>query len=287
MPEQYLVRRPSAGVVEAWSQTRLPFEPKGESLRFRTALRASLSSLGATGQAGIRAEFASTSRDFVDVENVLFYNVGPANFARADRSALLFERSGEVPPPPSGAGAGPHYHRYEVIAEASWRHWVAMEVAADFGPTLIPPLGSLTPMAGIWHAVRNGPLRESRAGSDSHRLGLTVDILAPREVHLASVMKPVIDGVIAAFHAHDGSDHEELARRVAASLSIDAGEVASLLDGDDRAVLGRRRLIWRRGIGVQWNPGDDLLQAVLLRTATHPGTNWTIAGRIVRLNQST
>jgi hypothetical protein len=286
MSEPFLVRRPSAGVVEAWSQIRLPFEPTGDALRFRTALREALSGLMATGREGLRAEFASTSQDFVDVENVLFYNVGAISFAHADRSVLLFERSGEVPSSPNGSGASPHFHRYEVSVEPSWRHWVEADVAADFGPTPIPALASLTSMAGIWHAVRSGSVGESRAGS-GYQLGLTVDISAPREVHLASVMKPLIDGVIAAFHAHDGSDGAELAQRVADSLSLNPGEVRSLLDASERAVLGRRRLLWRRGAGVQWNPGDDLLRAALIRATTHAGTGWSIAGRIVRLDRST
>ena len=287
MSEPFLIQRPSAGVVEAWSQMRLSFEPMGHSLRFRTALRQALSGLIATGRDGLRAEFASTSRDLVDVENVLFYNVGAASFAHTDRSLLLFERSGEVPPPPNGSGACAHFHRYEVSTEPSWRHWVETDVAADFGPTPIPALASLAPMAGIWQAVRSGPAGESHLGFGSYPLGLTVDISAPREVHLASVMKPLIDGVIAAFHAHDGSDGAELAQRVADPLFLDQHEVRTLLDGSERAVLGRRRLLWRRGAGVQWNPGDDLLQAALLRATTNTGTGWSIAGRIVRLDRAT
>lgn len=287
MYESFLVKRPSASVVEAWSQKRLPFEPTGDSLRFRTALRNALSDLVVTGHAGLQAEFASTSLDLVDTENVLFYNVGPSSFVRADRSALLFERSHDVPSPPIGSAVGPHFHRYEVAADPRWRHWVEAEVLATFGPTLVPALGSLTPMAGIWHAVRASRVGEVRSGEAGNRFGMIVDVSAPREVHLAAVVKPLIDGIVAAFHAHDGSDGAELARRVADTLSLDPGEVHSLLDGSERAVLGRRRLLWRRGAGVQWNPGDDLLQAALLRATTHTGTGWSIAGRIVRLDRAT
>lgn len=266
---------------------RLPFEPTGHSLRFRTALREALSSLVATQREGLRAEFASISRDFVDAENVLFYNVGAASFARADRFVLAFERSGVVPLPPNGSAVGPHFHRYEVDADPAWRRWAEAETVVDFGPTSIPALSSLIPMAKIWHAVRSGPVGQSGGGSGNYQLGLTVDIAAPREVHLASVMKPLIDGVVAAFHDHDGSDTAELAQRVADSLVLDQHDVRTLLDGSERAVLGRRRLLWRRGAGVQWNPGDDLLQAALLRATTHSGMGWSIAGKIVRLDRAT
>lgn len=82
MSEPFLVQEQIPGVVEAWSERRLPFEPRGDSLRFRTALRVALTGLVATRASGLRAEFASTSRDLVDAENVLFYNVGASAFAR-------------------------------------------------------------------------------------------------------------------------------------------------------------------------------------------------------------
>lgn len=284
MFEPFLVRRSDAGVVEAWSERRLPFEPTGESLRFRTALREALSSVVATGNTGLRAEFASTSQDFVDTENVLFYNVGAASFARADRLDLLFERSVEIPAPPVGPML-PHFHGYEVVADPAWRHWSDAGVVVDFGPAPVPPLGSLTPMAAIWHAVRTGRVGALQPGRLGDPFGVVVEILAPREVHLASVMKPVIDGVVAAFHAHDGWDGSAIAERVANALLLDPNYVRSLLENPERAVLGRRRLLWRRAAGVQWNPEDDLLQAAHLH-ATRSKTDWAIAGRIVRLERA-
>jgi hypothetical protein len=285
MSEPFLVQGPIAGVVEAWSERRLPFEPTGDSLRFRTALRVALTGLVAAGQSGLRAEFASTSSDFVDAENVLFYNVGASAFTRADRAVVAFERSEDVPAPPTGFG--PYFHRYEVVAAPFWRRWVEADVLAGFGPTAVSAIASLTPMADVWHAVRTGPVDVRRLAATDDRLGLILDIAAPREVHLAAVMKPLIDGVVAAFHAHDGSDGGELSRRVAGSLSLDTGQIRSLLEEPERAVLGQRRLLWRRGAGVQWNPGDDVLLAVQLRTTVSAAKGWFLDGRIVQLDRAT
>ncbi|MBI2777149.1 MAG: hypothetical protein HYX57_07780 [Chloroflexi bacterium] len=198
---------------------------------------------------------------------------------------MSFERWDDVPAPPTGLGT--YFHRYEVVAAPIWHRWAEVDIIAGFGPTAISALTSLMPMADVWHAVRAGPVDLRRRGAVDDRLGLVIDIAAPREVHLAAVMKPLIDGVVAAFHAHDGSDGGELSRRVAGSLRLDAGEVRPLFEESERAVLGRRRLLWRRGAGVQWNPGDDLLQAALLRATIHSRTGWSITGRIVRLQRAT
>jgi hypothetical protein len=52
----------------------------------------------------LQAAYSSRSTDRVDVENVLFYNVGPASFARVMRNGVRFERSFHLPVPPSDVG---------------------------------------------------------------------------------------------------------------------------------------------------------------------------------------
>jgi hypothetical protein len=73
----------------------------------------------------------------------------------------------------------------------------------------------------------------------------------------AAVVKPLVDGVVAALHRHDGSDLEELAARLARLHGIDPARSRARLMDPEGAVLGERRLLWRWKDGVQWNPGDD------------------------------
>ncbi len=70
-------------------------------------------------------------------------------------------------------------------------------------------------------------------------------------------MRPALDGVISAFHGHDGSELDELSQRLGRALGADPASVARSLMNDSEAVLGKRRLLWPRATGVQWNPGDD------------------------------
>jgi hypothetical protein len=47
------------------------------------------------------------------------------------------------------------------------------------------------------------------------------------------------------------------------------------------AVLGRRRLLWPRAQGVQWNPADDLCLALELRIER--GERRELSGRLVEI----
>src|SRR5689334_22117958 len=65
------------GEVSAWSEVRLPFQPKGEMLEFRQRLDAAIRAMapGAGGQL-VATYTAADPHALIDTENVLFYNVG-------------------------------------------------------------------------------------------------------------------------------------------------------------------------------------------------------------------
>jgi hypothetical protein len=85
-------------------------------------------------------------------------------------------------------------------------------------------------------------------------------------VNLAVIAKPLLDGVVAAFHAHDDTATlEEIGGRVAAQLDVALDEVRALLGEDQMAILGTRRLVWPWRDGVQWNPADHLCLAFRIR----------------------
>jgi hypothetical protein len=89
---------------------------------------------------------------------------------------------------------------------------------------------------------------------------------ADLRVNLAEITKPLVDGVIAAFHIHDDPASLDLvASRVAAGLGASVDEVRGLLHENRTAILGARRLLWPRGDGVQWNPADDRCLAFRIR----------------------
>jgi hypothetical protein len=98
------------------------------------------------------------------------------------------------------------------------------------------------------------------------------------------MVKVLVDGVMSALHAHDGTQLELLAGRLAERLSLPADHVAGLLAGDTPAVLGQRRLLWPFRDFVQWNPADDAI--VRLRIASMTSPTWQLSGTLTDLDRT-
>ena len=99
-------------------------------------------------------------------------------------------------------------------------------------------------------------------------LGVEVEIGVPAHarLNLTAVAKPILDGVVAAFHRHlDDGTTDIVTSRVAAQLRVPDLEARAILTENPSAVLGARRLMWPWRDGVQWNPGDDRFVALRIR----------------------
>ena len=113
--------------------------------------------------------------------------------------------------------------------------------------------------------------------------GLSVTIrhpagTAPRPVDL---LKPVFDGVIAAFHGHAGPADalEVVSERVARRLGLPAQQVRAWLVSRETAVLGDRVLVRPYRENVAWNPADERCLAGELLLDPVPG-EWAISGAL-------
>lgn len=239
--------------IDAWSDVRLPFEPRGELLEFRTRLRVALAALHAGPGEVLHAVYTSQSDRFVDTENVLLYNVGAAAFRGSARSGLCFERRFTRPDDPSTPGWAPtHHHSYAVTGptdtSGSWRR--VRRIA--WWPQTAVPTAALRSPGPAWLAARHA-LRVDGDASAGSVFALTLRVggrVAP-----ASAVKPIFDGMIAALHAHDGTAKQEIVRRLSGLLNLDQRETGELLSGV--APLGVRTLVRLRGDGLQWNPEDE------------------------------
>lgn len=100
-PQGTYVVRGDQQRVEAWSTVRLPYEPRGAMVGLRADLRSALERLATRDGHVVNAVYsADDSREFVDTENVLFYNVGSASFRSLASTGIRFERSYAVPAAP-------------------------------------------------------------------------------------------------------------------------------------------------------------------------------------------
>ena len=100
------------------------------------------------------------------------------------------------------------------------------------------------------------------------------------------MIKGVFDGIISAFHVHDGSQLNEISARLACQLGDEAAQIAEDLTEEKMAFLGNRKLVWLRQRGVQWGPADDHCVAGELifepQSGRHP---WTLSGEIYELKE--
>lgn len=261
------------GVVQSWSTARLG-HGRAHMPGLRRALTAALGALCAERDQVLHAIYASADLTAVETENVLFYNVGAACFAKAARHGLRFERTHAVPPPPRPE-PGPmlHHHHYELVDRgAGWRHWRGGLVLASFAGI---ELTSLSTTTDVWRAVRTHTMPPDDPSTYHGPLAVRLTLTPPtrRAPMPATIGKALFDGTIAAYHSHDGTDVDELAARV--------GVHPLYLVDPAWSVLGRRRLLWRHDPGsVQWNPADDRLVAAELLLDTHRAADWQLSGEL-------
>jgi hypothetical protein len=273
----YAVVAASGGLlVEAWSSIRLPFEPTGAMREFRDELRSATGQLSAGPGEAIHARYTSPIGGHFDVENVLLYNVGTSAFARSARFELVIERDrGPVPSCPRGLTEALHHYRYEIVAIGMpWRHWSAARPLASFGPIDVALMAQVSNPSPVWYAVRRGGAQVLLPAGIPSVFGLELVLETPAQVrvNLAAITKPLLDGVVAAFHAHDDPASLDLvAGRVAVQLGASTDEVRSLLSQHRTAILGARRLLWPWRTGVQWNPADDLCAAIRISNVPRRG----------------
>ncbi|HUP86846.1 MAG TPA: hypothetical protein VM143_14405 [Acidimicrobiales bacterium] len=258
---------PGADGVEAWSVRRLPFEPKGSMLEFRSALRAALSALD-TRIGRLRCAYSSASTDFCDAENVLLYNVGMSSFGRLTEHSVTFERSHLVPTCPEPlSGPALHHLRYTTQSDTTFLHW---QIGAEIAAVETATPRRVDKAADWWWATRTGTRTMTGVDLTNQPYGLRIQI-GGLDRSTASVLKPMLDGIVASLH-RDDSPADETVTRLATQLREAADDVRAQLMAPD-APLGQRLLVRPFRDGLQWNPADDLCVACSVenRGPAYPG----------------
>jgi hypothetical protein len=288
-PPYHIAVDPRAGSVAAWSTARLPFEPKGWMRAFRDELAGAVADLRAAPRQLLYAGYTSADRAFVDTENVLIYNLGPGHFQEAARHGLRFERAYGAPracPVPLNA-LPTHYYAYHLTGATTplvaWSlgHPLA-RLTAHF-----PEPGALRRPETAWYAAKTGTLTVLEPPTSELRsfaLRVRVDVPDSAVVAPALLLKPLFDGILSALHSHDGTAAAQVVARLAGRLGADPAQIHAYLHDGRGAILGRRRLVYLRAAGLQWNPRDDacLVGELVLRPATAGGA-WQVSAEALAL----
>jgi hypothetical protein len=220
----------------------------------------------------------------VDAENVLLYNVGTGCLAGSARGGVRFERAYAPPPPGPSGRRYAHYQRYrQGSLGEGFRYWEPDRVLARWTGMLPVALDAFTKPAWAWLAVKRSRIEVvTPPGLAPRYFALRLRVQAPTGAtyNPAAAVKPLFDGAISAFHAHDGTDIDTIVARLTSTLGVPTDELTAMLTCEQTKLLGPRRLLWSFGAaGVQWNPRDDACVAgELIWEATPVGSPWTFEG---------
>ncbi len=275
--------------IDAWSSLRLPFEPDGWPRDFRHDLQIAIRTLNPQPATCLHAIYTSPSNDRCDVDNILFYNLGPATFAHAMGSGVRFERVIAIPPacPTPIANDRPlvlhHYHYAFAPYDASWQSWLPNTTLATWEVSL--ESSDLKGCATLWRAMKRGSVKmlaERAAGNDP--FGLKITLAGPKRStsRLQTQLKPLLDGVISALHRYDGEPPSDVCRLIAGRLGEDDDTVHTWLTDRVSSVLDPRALVHTFRTGIQWNPADDACYAGDIRITEMPG-QLTLRGEVMTL----
>ncbi len=253
-------------IVELWSTKRLPFEPKGSLYDMRNSLIEAISQMKIIDDAFMRATYCSAVKELCDLENILLYNIGTGKFNKLCRKGFILERSFKsVPYAVGDLNNYQHYQRYEITSSLQTTlFWNVEKVLASWENILIDKITSDIKPHKYWKAMKENKVTVFTNEAYRGLFGLEIQITLPKKnrFNLASVVKSMIDGIIAGFHVYKGRNTELVSKRLAEKLSLDKSFITDLLVDKSMAVLGERNLLHPFQNYVQWNPADDKCVAI-------------------------
>lgn len=248
--------------VRLWLRRRLPLEPKGEVALARKQLVAAIRALDVPTGAVLRASYHTVDESHFDVENVLFYNVGPGTFARVARHGIAFERKRLAPPVAPSGEAFAHYHEY-VFADPVFTSPPGAAVSFSFAP---PPLASTTKTHSVWwqataaHSAGGTQIRSNFA--------LRVELGVPYSItNVGGILKSLVDGIVASLHS-DPAPSDLAIDRIAQRTGWEAAEIRRRLMAPPNSLLGPRNVVSTYRDFVKWDPADHLCESCQLTVLT-------------------
>lgn len=255
-------------IAELWSVKRLPFEPKGWLLDMRESLKTAISQLVANDHNMLAATYTSPIQELCDIENILFYNVGTGILKNVGKNGFLLERSFNAITPPLGKPQPYlHHQRYELVPQNQQPlHWIPKDTLASWDNILIPKLTSTSKPHTFWHLIKENTVSTYGTKTYDGYFGIKLELFIPRNstLNTTALIKPMLDGIISAFHSYQGQQLDEVSERLALSLSTRSDYIATLLLDKTHSILGNRCVLHPFLKNVQWNPADDKCMVIKL-----------------------
>lgn len=287
--KSYTIRFDAAH-IEVLSKIRIPFDniTSNDILEFKDDFLFAIRALSVNKNSVISARYGTTNpkKQFYDLENVLFYNIGTANFTDLTMNGIAFAEAPhyDILSKRNEWGVSEEYeHYYEYkICPLEVERCEGLEIAS-WKDIPFCKCKSLSPL-DAWMAMH-------KANSDIHvkeriecefgdMFALDLVFEKPRalEFNITSAMKPLLDGIISALHG--GLFDEDTISLLMGKLLCTRDQFVNV----GMNVLGKREYIQkypRAKNGIKWNPADDMCKSVSIQIVD--GDEWRLSGRIYKI----
>jgi len=279
----FIIRHPckDENQVDAWSTQSIPFEPKDWRRDMRDELKQALSNIVPNDDC-LYAAFICNDTCASDVENVLFYNIGAPAFYRLSKNGLCFEGRFDSNPFtfPLGRELGNYYH-YAMQNEFSL--WREKDILSAWKEVPIPTPTRASRPHLFWYALKKAKNSAFCEHPVPKRFGVSIQLHIPELAwcNLAILIKPLLDGIISAFHMQNAPRDKILFERLSKLTDCTAAEVEHFLYESKTVVLGKRPVVSTYRESVKWNPQDDACVACrVIIDRDEKYRNWSISGKL-------
>ncbi len=269
----------SDDAVLACTNINIPFEPNPEQAKFRELMRTKLTALRPLENQILCAQYGCTTSQSSDIENVLFYNIGTASFNNVLKKEMpvYFQR---IQPNEIWGFENMDFHyfyQYSLTPNENLKYWWEHELICEWKQIPLAKVNSTSKALDYYLTIKNYPeLVKCFKNGIGTTLGLKIQLFVPKAsnfLNVVSTMKPMIDGVICAFHA---------------PTNIKVGEISKLLNinreilsSAENTCLAERCYIHPYSKkSVKWDPQDDKLDYVVIEPEIIEEEGFSFSGQI-------
>ncbi len=260
----------SSKSVSVISDFYVPFEPQKSNMEIREkviALRENIKS--AIGKLVVEedeillASYSETDKNrFYDVENMLFYNIGTSTFSNCCKNQVAFigdeERFLQKKDILTNIESK-YFYDYKVVKKDTIYNLInkknIIAYWEEIDVDLSIPQSAMRYYSAIRENAKNINIQQS-FDKNFKLFGMKIDITMPNKNLPASIMKPMLDGLICAFHGEQGKTQETLNLMFGNSVGQKYGDSGNLNIFGDRQYVDT----YRGDNSYKWNPEDERLQ---------------------------
>ena len=208
---------------------------------------------------------------FYDIENMCIYNLGTSTFSHCCPTDIAFSEMPikEIEESQKKLGATETqkcFYAYKLVLREELEYICnSKQLIAGWNHIDLDMNLANTPHR-YWESIRRQFERvyvhQALVNPTRDHFGLRVTIHLPKLLLPAGVMKPLLDGVVCAFHGQDGIDD------ILQTITQDSFE--RIVNGAENsiAVLGNRNYVQPYRDGFKWNPADERLKFAWVSVVT-------------------